>query len=102
LDLQAARFGVVSNRVPQRAQHRSRRNVRSVELIGKDGRNAHANAPAGAFDDKYVTVEPDAIRKLRQQRSNRSEDAAARKISMDVGGEWAAVYEHGDRGSRWE
>lgn len=101
-DLQAARPGVVSNRVAQRAQHRPRRNVRSVELIGKDGRDAHANAPAAAFDHEHIPVEPDAIGKLSQQRNNRSEDAAAGEIRMDVGGEWAAVYEHGDRGSRWE
>jgi hypothetical protein len=101
-DLQAARSGVVSNRIAERAQHRSRRNVRSVELIGKDRRDAHANAPAGALDHEHIAVEPDAIGKLREQRSNRSEDATAGKIGMDVGGEWTAVYEHGDRGFRWE
>jgi hypothetical protein len=101
-DLQAARSGVVPNRVAQRAQHRSRRNVRSVELTGKSGRNAHANTPAAAFDYEHVTVEPDAIGKLCQQRNNRSKDAAAGEIGMDVGGEWTAVYEHGDRSSRWE
>jgi hypothetical protein len=71
-------------------------------LIGKDGRNAHAHAPAAAFYNEHVTVEPDAIGKLCQQRNNRSQDAAAGEIGMDVGGEWTAVYEHGDRGSRWE
>jgi hypothetical protein len=71
-------------------------------LIGKDGRNAHAHAAARAFDDEHVAVEPDAIGKLCQQRNNRSQDAAAGEIGMDVGGEWTAVYEHGDRGSRWE
>jgi hypothetical protein len=101
-DLQTARSGVVSNRVAQRAQHGSRRNVRSVELIGKDRSDAHANAPAGALDHEHIAIEPDAIGKLCQQRNNRSEDAAAGKISMDVGGEWTAVNEHGDRGSRWE
>jgi hypothetical protein len=101
-DLQAARSGVVANRVAQRAQHRPRRNVCSVELIGKDGHDAHANAPARAFDHKHVPIEPDAIGELREQWNNRSEDAAAGEICMYVGGEWAAVYEHGDRGSRWE
>jgi hypothetical protein len=101
-DLQAARSGVVSNRVTQRAQHGPRRNIRSVELTGKDGRDAHANAPAAAFDHEHIAVEPDAIGKLCQQRNNRSEDAAAGKIGMDVGGEWTAVYEHSDRGFRWE
>lgn len=102
MDVQAAQSGIVSNRLAQRAQHRPRRNIRSVELIGKDGRDAHANAPPAPFDHEHVAVEPDAIGKLREQRNNWSKDAAAGEICMDVGGEWAAVYEHGDRGSRWE
>jgi hypothetical protein len=101
-DFQTVRSGVVSNCVAQRAQHRSRRNVRSVELIGKDRRDAHTNAPASALNHEHVALEPDTIGKLCQQRNNRSEDAAAGKIRMDVGGEWTAVNEHGDRGSRWE
>lgn len=96
------RRGVVARCNAEPLQHRSGRNVRSIERCSGSSRKWYAHAARPALHDERIALEPETIGETREEWIDRREDAPVYDVGARIRAKRASVDEDGDRRPRWE
>jgi len=95
------RRGIVVRRNAQLSQNRPSRDVGAVKRRLPCG-DRYAHAAIATLHDERISLEPESIGELRQERIDRRKDAAIREVGTRVRAQRAPVDDDGNGWSRWE